>query len=202
MFLDLSSDRYFCLGEKAELHFRRLAAGENLLTQDETALAELVASGLLEEAEGGDRPRPCIPLPLPERSLLDREGTAGALAVGAALVRLGSVSAALRLRPLRAVVAGLRRRKARQQALPRASGVLDEVATAFRRSALLAAPLDQCLPRSIAAAHHLVARGVPADLVFGVRLDPFSAHCWVQAEGWLVNERVDRARNFSPILVI
>ncbi|RYM07421.1 lasso peptide biosynthesis B2 protein [Sphingobium cupriresistens] len=40
------------------------------------------------------------------------------------------------------------------------------------------------------------------DVVLGVQLGPFSAHCWVQHEDRLVNDRVDMVRTFTPILVL
>jgi hypothetical protein len=39
-------------------------------------------------------------------------------------------------------------------------------------------------------------------LVIAVSLRPFLAHSWVQQGDVLLNERVDVARTFTPILVI
>jgi hypothetical protein len=79
---------------------------------------------------------------------------------------------------------------------------LAEVAAAFRLSRLIASPLDRCLPRSLAAAHGLLDRDIVPELVFGVRLQPFAAHCWVRHGQVLVNESLDQVRNFTPILTL
>jgi hypothetical protein len=38
--------------------------------------------------------------------------------------------------------------------------------------------------------------------VIAVRTGPFAAHCWLQTDLFLINESLDEARNFTPILVI
>lgn len=44
--------------------------------------------------------------------------------------------------------------------------------------------------------------GHEAELVFGVRLAPFQAHCWVQAGSVAFGEAADRLRQFTPIMRI
>ncbi|WP_020670107.1 lasso peptide biosynthesis B2 protein [Amycolatopsis nigrescens] len=46
-----------------------------------------------------------------------------------------------------------------------------------------------CLPRSIATALLCRARGVWPTWCVGVRVEPFYAHAWVEAEGTMVGER-------------
>jgi hypothetical protein len=46
----------------------------------------------------------------------------------------------------------------------------------------------------------LAARGLAADWVFGVRTWPFSAHCWVQAGGIVLNDTVERVAPYRQIL--
>ena len=41
-----------------------------------------------------------------------------------------------------------------------------------------------------------------ADLVFGVRLQPFLAHCWVQHKETVLNEPFDKVRPYSHIMVV
>lgn len=203
VFLDVGTDRYFCLEKEAERALRRLAGGAPLTREDETVLADLVAAGLLAPAPGGARPQACAPLPEPERSLIDEDLPVRSAALAHALWRLACSALALKVRPLRAIIASTMRRKAQLGPEAEASAPLAaEVAGAFKRSALIAAPLDQCLPRSFATAHALLDRKVRPDLVFGVRLHPFGAHCWVQHGRTLVNETLDQVRNFTPILVV
>lgn len=59
---------------------------------------------------------------------------------------------------------------------------------------------DRCLMKSIALYRLLIREGITAELVIGVRLAPFSAHCWVQKDGMVLNDRFERVRLFTPIV--
>lgn len=58
-----------------------------------------------------------------------------------------------------------------------------------------------CLTRSAMLAAFLRRSGLRADWVFGVRLWPFAAHCWVQQDAVCLNDDVERLIAFTPILV-
>jgi len=47
-----------------------------------------------------------------------------------------------------------------------------------------------------------LSRGLAADLVVGVRLNPFAAHSWVQAGSHVLNDRMDSVRTYTPVLVL
>lgn len=57
-----------------------------------------------------------------------------------------------------------------------------------------------CLFDSVALLHFLLKFGVHADWVFGVRVAPFGAHCWVQVDSLLVNDICDNVRCYVPIM--
>jgi hypothetical protein len=59
-----------------------------------------------------------------------------------------------------------------------------------------------CLFDSIALRFFLRRRGIASRIVFGVKTRPFEAHCWVQRGNQIINERLERARSFQPILII
>lgn len=82
------------------------------------------------------------------------------------------------------------------------TAAMRDLAAQFARTAHLTQAHDRCLPRSLALARYALARGWPVDLVMGVHLRPFAAHCWVQAGTDLLNDRLDNIRPFSPILVV
>ena len=44
--------------------------------------------------------------------------------------------------------------------------------------------------------------GHAAQLVFGARLEPFGAHCWVQLDDVAVDDADVRVRTYSPLLVV
>lgn len=73
---------------------------------------------------------------------------------------------------------------------------------AFEYARLLRTAADRCLPRSIALALCLASDGMRANVVVGVRLAPFGAHCWVQQGCDVLNDSVEEVLCYRPILVI
>tara|TARA_R110001606_G_scaffold99949_1_gene220151 strand:+ start:6288 stop:6986 length:699 start_codon:yes stop_codon:yes gene_type:complete len=61
---------------------------------------------------------------------------------------------------------------------------------------------DACFLRSMLLLQFLAHYGVEADWIFGVRLAPFSAHCWVSRNGIILNEERDTCADFQTIMVI
>jgi hypothetical protein len=61
---------------------------------------------------------------------------------------------------------------------------------------------DRCLPRSIALALRLARDGLAAQLVIGVRTNPFGAHSWAQHEDEVLNDSVEEVLRFTPILIV
>ncbi|MEW4468971.1 lasso peptide biosynthesis B2 protein [Parasphingorhabdus sp. JC815] len=73
---------------------------------------------------------------------------------------------------------------------------------AFEHARLLRTAADRCLPRSIALAWCLASDGERTNLVIGVKLAPFSAHCWVQSGNEVLNDSVEEVLRYQPILII
>ncbi|CAN7619469.1 lasso peptide biosynthesis B2 protein [Phenylobacterium sp. LjRoot164] len=59
-----------------------------------------------------------------------------------------------------------------------------------------------CRLDAIATALLLARAGCAPRLVFGVRLDPFHAHCWVEAQGFVINEAAEDVGQYTPILAL
>jgi len=75
---------------------------------------------------------------------------------------------------------------------------------ALRRLAnirLLVPSPRRCLPASLIAARFLKALGHDVEIVFGVRSHPFAAHCWIERNGVVLNDDLDRVRSYAPIAV-
>jgi hypothetical protein len=77
-----------------------------------------------------------------------------------------------------------------------------EAAGRFLRARLYVPVEPTCLLDSLALTAYLAARGVPANIVFGVTGAPFSAHCWVQAGDLVLNDTVGNAMAYMPIRVV
>lgn len=202
IFLDLNRERYFALSTEANRAFGNLVAGTTLTTGDERILSGLEEQALLAECADGSRPVPCRVPRKPTRSLVETSVRAGLVDVLWALARLAAAKSAVTRQPLHTVLDRLARRKTKEGLFEPLEDDLIEVAAAFRRCALVATPLDQCLPRSLAAAHFLLDGSCRSELVIGVRNQPFAAHCWLHADSVLINETVEEVRNFTPIFVL
>lgn len=61
---------------------------------------------------------------------------------------------------------------------------------------------DRCLLRSIGLQHLLARNGYESTLVFGVRLHPFEAHCWLQDDDLILNDTVELVGPFKPIRAV
>lgn len=59
-----------------------------------------------------------------------------------------------------------------------------------------------CLFDSLALTLFLLRHRIRASWVFGVREDPFAAHCWVQYGTTALNDHLDRTRLYTPIMAV
>jgi len=221
VFLDIADDRYFCLQADAEDAFRTTLAhgsarheveapqtgpdgdpyvGPN--TGPDTGIADRL--DLLATAIAAREPRHCDAGCIPTASLLDGPPRpASIIAVLSALVHLAWVRRRLRRGGFAKLIAALRAAKARAAATPPAQRVrIERLALDFERTARLTRSHDQCLARAITLARMALSRGMVVDLVIGVQLRPFAAHAWVRSGSTLLNEHVDAARIYTPILVV
>lgn len=108
---------------------------------------------------------------------------------------------------------GIVRRGALIEAFARLSGakaLLDKVAPNADEAALVYARFAAarnwvpaayvCLFDSLTLMRFALARGVRADLVFGVRSRPFAAHCWVEVDGIILDDGGEECRSFAEIV--
>ncbi|MGF7170815.1 hypothetical protein FHS91_002503 [Sphingobium xanthum] len=201
IFLDLKADRYSGLPPTMEEAFAKLVGGESLTGADRNALDRLVASRLLSDGDADHRFQLRLPglQAVSDIELLEAPSSCFRH-VPAALAHL--IASALRLKrgSLWKLVRQLELQKAKEAT--RARGSISEVLAAFRWAGLIMTSHDQCLRRSIALMRHLLCLGHRPEMVIGVAVRPFRAHCWVQHQGAVLNDRLENIRPFTPILVI
>lgn len=205
IFLDLSASRYLALPPLSTQAFRRLVAGKGkIFDGDEEALAPLIEAGYLIPNSSDYRhfDRPATDDPTGDISSCNRQR----FRVRQFLIALYwelLTSARLKFHPLSSVVA--------QYQNIRCRSVVDgdiawfkmrRWASAFDSTALILGRADRCLARSLALLKVLRRSGVAAELVIGVRSDPFSAHAWVQREGVVLNDTLEQITNYTPIMVL
>ena len=202
LFLDVPADRYFCLSRAAEQAVLRLYQGEPPDAADRAKLADLARTGLIVPSDRPGGIAPCIAPPVATRSLLEASPIRPNVTDRtAALLHLTLAATELRIAGFARAIARAARHKCRAQERARSDRVA-AVAAAFAACNALVSAQDRCLPRSIAVAHRLMRLGARPDLVIAVKLGPFKAHAWVQWGDALVNERIETARMFTPILVL
>jgi hypothetical protein len=173
-------------------------------------VSQLLAHGMLVTDPQAGKPAVPVTTIRPQRSLLEFDLDTRPKANAGQLWRFGGsclqAQLSLKLRPIQSIVEAMRERKARREA--GVTGDADPVrlrllVTAFARLRPLFYTLRAaCLLDSLTLLHFLGAEGIHPDWVFGVKTDPFDAHCWIQQGEVLLNDIPDRVRQYSPILVV
>jgi hypothetical protein len=109
----------------------------------------------------------------------------------------------LKRRPIKEVVQAVRDRKSRASATALDVTEVRSLVTAFvHLRPLFFTAKDACLFDSLTLLNFLASYGLFPEWVFGVKTDPFYAHCWVQQGDFVFNDVPDYVRGFSPILVV
>lgn len=173
-------------------------------------VAQMLAHGMLVSDPHIGKPAVPVSAARPARSLVEFDLDTRPPSGGSLLWRFGAsylqAKLALKLRPIQTIVEGVRDRKARRSA--RAAREVDpvrlrELVSAFTRLRPLFYTLrSACLLDSLTMVRFLDAEGIHPAWVFGVKTEPFDAHCWVQHGETVLNDAPDRVRQYSPILVV
>jgi len=198
VFLDIVSDRYFCLQHKLNAAFTDLVEQREIAPPDVEALR---AFGVLVESSLPNLAGCHARSPTANNGL--RRSSASAPDVSMAIVSRARWTWRARNRSLSENLARLERRRSEGRTRRLASAAkLERVAAAYRTAAMFWSEYGRCLPTSMALFDDLVSAGHPANLVLGVHLQPFHAHCWVELGGRLVTDDPDRVGQFTPIRVV
>lgn len=200
LFLDLVADRYFCLSGPLDRAFSALCESE---PADPALVSTLVEMGILIVSRDAPPPSPCASRSWIATGKSDLHARPSVAIIAMALARRALWSRRVRHRPLAENVQYLERQKqkgARTGSSPPAA--IARIEGAYRRAALIVPTRDRCLATSMALMSALTAQGARADLVLGVKLDPFQAHCWVELDGAVIGDEPDLLRPFTPILVV
>ncbi|MGA0599299.1 lasso peptide biosynthesis B2 protein [Caulobacter sp. KR2-114] len=194
VFLDVTTDAYFCLGGGGEV-ISLGPDGEAHVQQDETA-RQLLEAGLLSAEPTPGR------LSLPPRPTASCRHLAarGRLPLKTWLAAL-AVTARVGWRFPRRSFADLLEGSADREALAEPQPQLIEAVEQFEQMRPWLPLQGECLLRSYHLRTFLRSRGFDALWVFGVRTWPFSAHCWLQVGHTALDEDLERLAAYSPIMV-
>ncbi|MCD9125783.1 lasso peptide biosynthesis B2 protein [Luteimonas fraxinea] len=207
IFLDLESDRYFRLSEALEIRFRAFVqTGET----SPNALAELATHRVLVDAQDGELLPRSFALATPHHSAIEREDSSARTAL-LAVPEVAAVVAYFRsqLRSQRVPLLRLIARASayRQRHTGHRRGLCSETdllraVEAFTRARLLVPIEPRCLLDSLSLLRFLARRGLYAHLIFGVSMDPFAAHCWLQTDDLVLNDSVGNVMAHTPIRTV
>jgi len=220
--LDLKQDRYFALDAAKSRGLSAWVegwpdrgddangAGAALETSSAPLLRGLLDKGILsvDRASGKDASpvtvRPAVAqLPggdLPARDFASQAGPA------ACLVMTSMVAAVqFRCHPLERMIESVKARKRVRQYESRPfdnerAGQL--LRTFIRLRPFLFTSRGECLFESFVLVRFLAYYGLFPQWVFGIRANPFGAHCWVQHDGTVLNDTVEHVRRHTPIMSV
>jgi hypothetical protein len=203
IFLDVEEDRYFRLPSRLNAAFERVAAS-GLEPGDCQSLAALIDRGMLieDQAAAGLRPPPAIPPAT--RDFLEAPCPVPGLAqVAKTMLAELQITSLLRRRSLLHVLEAIEQEGVRPCTSSSEIDVrLGGIVAASMAVALVLRAADRCLVRALAVHRACSRSGATVKLVFGVRTDPFAAHCWVQLEEMVLVGEFEQVRLFTPILVL
>lgn len=187
VFLDIVKDRYF---ELSEDHNR-------------ATLAHIQTSGLSEWHQPSWLPRPAELTRPCRTAAASANGPFNLADVARAMWAQRRVERRLTLKGFESILCDLCHAiNVRTSNSGDSADAANKIISAFNHSQLVRTAADRCLPRSIALALCLAARDVRTQVVIGVKIAPFGAHCWVQAGEEVLNESVEEALRYHPIIAI
>lgn len=197
--LDLRQDRYFRLpgplGDIAREWLNRPSDAPQAALRDLFTRQKLVRAG--DPPLRASFAQVEIPQRLETPMTPDALGTREGLRIAAAV---GSVWTGLRTRSLQSIVHA--RRRWRGKLSPPGGTVSPERLAGYHRARRLVPVAKNCLLDSLALDLWLGGSDPNRNVVFGVTLEPFLAHCWLQSPTMILNDNYDHVRRYTPILVV
>jgi hypothetical protein len=202
IFLDLQRDRYFRLPDAEGATFAALLQADASPTP--SALEALVRLGVLTNAADGK----AVGLtrhPRPDASLWETLDVGGRpwTWLRDLIETTALVQGARRIVTRKKLPAALARIAAARGPGPRRHD--PELRDRLVRRFLAVRPFvplpARCLHDTLALSRFLARRGVFPDIVVGVKLHPFGAHCWLQDGTLVLNDTLGSARDYQPVLV-
>lgn len=222
VFLDLRSDEYLCLGRMHSDAVKDLLNGDQAVddrspgsrlqdannSEANAVVHALLNKGLLVEKKAYGRlprqPRVDTPSASAMESSAKLRPEIGPAHVWNFFVASATASKDLRWRSIERIVRKVASRKSAHMtpATTVNSGAVTGLFKIFQTLRPYYPRPYLCMFDSLALVHFLARYGVFPQWVYGVQLEPFQAHCWVQVGDLVVNDIVDTVRNYTPIMSV
>lgn len=208
VFLDLHNDEYMCLGREQTKAFKSLLEGHRPTDDSATVVQALLDKKLFvaDESEG-KHPRP-LSTPAPETSLITNHDSPRPAIGPAHVYKFFAASATaswnLRWQSIEHTVRQVERRKQQRKGavLPVDSATITDLFRVFQTLRPYYPRPYLCLFDSLALLHFLARFDVFPQWIYGVKLEPWGAHCWVQSGDQVVNDIVDNVNGYTPIMSV
>ncbi|MBO9708023.1 MAG: lasso peptide biosynthesis B2 protein [Caulobacter sp.] len=192
--LDALRNDYVVLPQAKDL-IRLEPSGVGAQLFDEDLARELTEAGLGVSGQSGPQVSR-VQAPAAEADLYDDPDPPVSTAAAAGLALLSArVSTHLRWSSLSRVIA-------RPAVIDGGEGEVRRKAIALRVALPWLPFQGECLYRAALLRAHLGDLAGRTHWVFGVSTWPFAAHCWVQLDGLVLNDRLQRVRRYTPILAV
>jgi hypothetical protein len=188
IFLDLARNRYQAMALTEAPELVACAVNQAVLIAEESRRHALLREGLVAVATREDQP-------VPGRHVDQVSWRDLLLAVAASMWARGIVKRGALLEAFH----HLSERKARLGKRPPDFPTARLNHSRFAAARIWIPAAYVCLFDSLALMRFLLARGVRADLVFGVRSRPFAAHCWVEVDGVILDDGGEACHSFAEI---
>lgn len=214
VFLDLRNDQYSCL-EPEQTAIFKAAFGENNqdISREEIKKLtdELFCQNLITPHPNNPDILATAPPQKPAKDLIGYDiGKKPKIRLGHIFRFLAAaISCKIRLKhqPLDKIIARIKKKKASYHKKNRTSKAsfnkLKELVEVFNHlRPLLFTAQNQCLYDALALSAFLNKYHIYPDMVFGVKMGPFSAHCWVQHDDIVLNDIVAMTLLQTPIMVV
>ena len=216
VFLDLRRNKYLCLNRRNTQIAMRILIGfsesadvlNEKRSDDNLRVVEaLLDAGLVARRDDTEHRLIQLPIQVPSRALptpVYRQ-TSSIRASHAAVFLRASLKASAKLRwySMHDTVHTVRKRKHRRvRRNSQDREPLAELVAAFRRLRPFYMRNYRCLYDSLALVEFLAQYDYFPQWVFGVRAEPFNAHCWVQEGEYLLNDITDNVRTYTPIMAV
>ena len=199
VFLDTGRDRYAALPADLERGFADIVALGGQVEPQAPTTRRLLDTGLFHLGTGSQMLRP-LNRALPSHGLEHARRRLSAIDLAQVWRLVAEARRMVRTRPFASMFNDPAiDRHHLTAAKPIAA--LAELARRFNHARALVPIAPNCLSDSLALRHWLARRGHRCDLVVAARLEPFAAHCWIEAQGIVLNDTPERIATFVPIAV-
>lgn len=205
VFLDLTRDKYFLLDLDSSNRFKELAAASGIVSDETKALTdELLQCGILDSSINGDFGHETNSVSTSLKTLIDLDSPSEIAIrlphVISFMLAYGRAWVLVRARSTQYLVDRVRGRRKSKQARIDHKRLRDLVSSFQYLATFFYSRQDQCFLDAVVLMEYLALNSIYATWVFAVTAHPFSAHCWVQLNEFLLNDRATKVMPFTPIL--